>query len=234
MERVKSGIEGFDNLLGGGFLNHSVNLLSGCSGSGKTIFAVYYIYNGAKKFGEKGLYITLEEMTEHIVRDVGEIGLNLEDVDDELFHMYDLSALRANVLSTKDELSSPESPMRLDNLLEFIELNFQDAKRIAIDSLVPLNMVYEDMKTLRGELFRFTIGLKRLGITTVLTTEIPYSSHDLSRFGMEDFLSDSVTVFRMREEWGRQVKVHKMRGSNHFKDYVDYTISNQGLQVMYK
>jgi KaiC/GvpD/RAD55 family RecA-like ATPase len=73
-----------------------------------------------------------------------------------------------------------------------------------------------------------------MGITVVFTTEIAYSSNDTSRFGMEDFLADSVTLLRMREEWGRQIKVHKMRGSNHVKTFVDYDISSNGLKVLYK
>ncbi len=233
-ERIKTGIEGYDNLLGGGFIPHSINLLCGCSGSGKTLFTLYFLYNGAVKYGQKGVYITLEEMRDHIVRDSKTVGLDLEDVDDDMLTMFDLSSLRVNALNTADEVESPESPLRFENLLEFIQLNYSDAVRLGLDSVVPLAIAYEDEKVFRAELFRFMVSLKKMGITTVFTTEIPYSSNDTSRFGMEDFLADSVTLFRIREEWGRQVKVHKMRGSNHVKNFVDYDISSEGLKVLYK
>jgi len=68
-KRVTTGIVGFDNLLGGGFIPNSVNLLAGCSGSGKTLFTLSYLLHGAQKEGDKCLYITLEEMRDHIIRD---------------------------------------------------------------------------------------------------------------------------------------------------------------------
>jgi circadian clock protein KaiC len=233
-ERIKTGIEGYDNLLGGGFIPHSINLLCGCSGSGKTLFTLSYVYNGATKYGQKGVYITLEEMRDHIIRDSKSVGLDLENLDEEMMVMYDLSSLRVNTLSTSDELESDESPLRLDNILEFIKLNYGDVMRLGLDSIVPLAIAYHDEQVFRSELFRFMISLKKMGITTVFTTETAYSSNDTSRFGMEDFLSDSVTLFRLREEWGRQIKVHKMRGSNHVKNFVDYDISSHGLKVIYK
>lgn len=231
MERVKTGIEGYDKLLGGGYIENTLNLLSGCSGAGKTLFAISYIYNGAK-MGEKGVYITLEEMMDHIIRDCSTVGIDFGQVDQELFLRYDLSALRHNILSTEDERNSPESPMLLGNLLEFIELNFKDVQRLALDSVVPLTMVYPDLNVFRSELFRFANGLKKLGVTTVMTTEIPYSSKEISRYGIEDFLADSVTVLNIQEDWGRKIKVHKMRGSDHIKEYVDYGISDMGIQIM--
>jgi len=232
-ERVKTGISGYDNLLGGGFIPNSINLLCGTSGCGKTLFTLSYIYNGAVN-GEKSVYITMEEMKEHIVRDAKIVGLDIEKVDDEMLCIYAMSSLRANLINTKDEVESEESPLRLDNLLEFIKINYSDAVRLGLDSIVPLAIAYPDERVFRAELFRFMMSLKKMGITVIFTTEIPYSSNDTSRFGMEDFIADSVTLLRIREEWGRQIKVHKMRGSNHIRNFVDYDISSNGIKVLYK
>ncbi|MFH1055422.1 MAG: ATPase domain-containing protein [Candidatus Altiarchaeota archaeon] len=233
-ERIKTGISGWDNLLGGGFIPNSINLLCGSSGSGKTLFTLSFLYNGAVEYKEKVVYITLEEMKEHIVRDCELIGLDFSKVDDDTLMMYDLSSLRLNTIGTKDEVGKEESPLRLENLLEFIKINYSDVTRLGLDSIVPLAIAYNDDRIFRAELFRFMMSLKKMGITVVFTTEISYSSNDSSRFGMEDFLADSVTLLRMREEWGRQIKVHKMRGSNHIKNFVDYDISTNGIKVMYK
>jgi KaiC/GvpD/RAD55 family RecA-like ATPase len=234
MERIKTGIEGFDELLGGGFIPSTLNLLTGCSGSGKTIFAMSYIYNGAMKYNQKGVYITLEEMRKHIFRDSKSIGMELENADEDKFMVYDLSSLRKNVLDTVDELESKESPLRFSNLLEFIKINYSDVTRLALDSIVPLNIAYNSFDVFRAELFRFAIGLREMGITSLITTEVPVSSDDLSRFGMEDFIADTVIVFKMTDKWGRQIKVHKMRGSDHSKNFVDYQISSNGLKVFVK
>ncbi|MBD3388469.1 MAG: hypothetical protein GF416_05305 [Candidatus Altiarchaeales archaeon] len=233
-DRIKTGIEGYDNLLGGGYIPESINLIAGCSGSGKTLFTLSYLLNGAEKFGQKAVYITLEETMSQIKRDCKTIGLDLDSVGEEMLALCDMSSLRANVISTQDELESEESPLRLDNLFEFIKINYSDCVRVGLDSIVPLAIAYHDEQIFRSELFRFMMALKKMGATTLFTTEISYASDDISRFGMEDFLSDSVTLLKMTEEWGRQIKVHKMRGSDHVKNFVDYDISSNGLKVMYK
>ncbi len=234
MDRIATGIEGLDELLGGGFVPNTLNLVTGCSGSGKTLFAINYIFNGATKYGQKGVYITLEEMREHLARDCRTIGLEFDDADEEKFMVYDLSALRSNILDTKDELEDENSPLMLSNLLELIKLNYSDATRIAIDSIVPFKIAYENVDVFRAELFRFSIKLRQMGITALMTTEVPIASDDLSRFGIEDFISDSVILLKLREKWGRQLKIHKMRGSDHTKDFVDYQISEDGLKVYLK
>jgi len=61
MERVQTGIKGFDGLIEGGFPKSSAILLSGTPATGKTIFALQYLVNGIEKFNEKGIYITFEE-----------------------------------------------------------------------------------------------------------------------------------------------------------------------------
>jgi KaiC/GvpD/RAD55 family RecA-like ATPase len=113
-------------------------------------------------------------------------------------------------VNTSDELDSSESPLRLNNLLELIKINYSDVTRLGLDSIVPIAIAYQNDHVFRAELFRFMISLKKMGITVVFTTEISYSSNDTSRFGMEDFLADSVKCFHER---GAADKVHKMRGS---------------------
>ena len=66
MERVKTGIPGFDDLVQGGFPKGASILVSGGTGSGKSIFAMQFIYNGAKQFNEPGLYVTLETNLKNI------------------------------------------------------------------------------------------------------------------------------------------------------------------------
>jgi KaiC/GvpD/RAD55 family RecA-like ATPase len=69
IERVSSGIPGLDKLISGGFVKNSVNLISGTTGTGKTIFGLQYIWHGLQK-GENGVFITLEQEPEEIFADV--------------------------------------------------------------------------------------------------------------------------------------------------------------------
>ncbi|HLC65734.1 MAG TPA: ATPase domain-containing protein [Candidatus Nanoarchaeia archaeon] len=61
MKRIKTGIKGFDELVQGGFPEGSSTLITGSPGTGKSIFGLQYIYNGAIKYKERGLYLTFEQ-----------------------------------------------------------------------------------------------------------------------------------------------------------------------------
>ena len=60
-ERVKIGIDGFDEMLGGGFLPQTANLIEGAPGTGKSTLGMQFIYNGIVKYNQPGLIITFEE-----------------------------------------------------------------------------------------------------------------------------------------------------------------------------
>ena len=69
MDRVPTGIKGLDELLGGGFPDGRCILVVGSPGSGKTTFALQYLYHGAI-LGETGLYVTLDEHPDHVKRNL--------------------------------------------------------------------------------------------------------------------------------------------------------------------
>jgi circadian clock protein KaiC len=227
-DRVLTGIDGFDRMLSGGFFPKTVNLITGTSGAGKTTFCTSFLYYGAKKFGEKGAYITFEEGKDQIIRDSKNSGINLEEMKD-MVTIFDIAGLR-KAYTMKEEIAGDYSYLDIDILIDLIKRNCKDVKRIVVDSVVPLSMKYPDINEFRASLYRLRQTLKDMDATSLISTEIPISSNDISRFGFEDFLADSVTVLKMTEA-GRKIKIHKLRGSNHYKDYVDYKITEQGIEV---
>lgn len=227
--RVKTGISGYDEILHGGYLPNSVNLISGCSGTGKTLFAMSFIYDGAKSFGEKSVYITLEEGRDQVLQNCEAIGMDFSGLDPELFSIIDVAALR-KVFSTQEEVERKDSPLDIDMLIHLLKRNACDAQRVAVDSIVPFSLRYSDVNQFRSQLFRLRMTLKDLNSTSLLTTEI-LSPKDVSRFGIEDFLSDSVTVLRTTEDKGNYIKVHKIRGSDHIREPVRYEITPKGMRV---
>lgn len=230
--RVRTGIAGYDEILRGGYLPNSVNLISGCSGAGKTIFAMSFIYEGAKTYGEKGVYITLEEGHDQVIQNCKSIGLDFSKLDPDMFSIIDLAALR-KIFTTDEEFDRKDSPLDMEILVHLLKSNARGAKRIAIDSIVPFSLRYSDLNQFRSQLFRLRMTLKDLNATSLITTEVLLSSQDVSRFGVEDFLSDSVTVLRMTEDKGNYIKVHKIRGSDHIKEPVRYEITPHGLKVKF-
>jgi len=231
-ERVRTGITGYDKMMNGGYMPNSVNLVSGCSGTGKTIFAVSFIYQGAVKYGEKGIYITLEEDVSQIVRNCKAVGMDLEAVESGKIELFDISSLR-KMYTSQEEFERKDSPLDINTFIDLLKRNAASAQRIAIDSLVPLSLKYSNINEFRAELFRLRVALKELKTTSLLTTEIPMSSKDISRFGIEDFLADSVTLLKPTEEEGNFLRIHKIRGSDHLRDPVRYEITPTGIRVSY-
>ncbi len=232
IEKVPTGIEGFDKVLKGGFVKNSVNLISGSSGTGKTLFGVSFIYYGAVKYGEKGVYITLEEPKDRVALNLSAIGIDINSVDKNLFKFHDLASERGSFSSDVELSPSSKNPIIMDNLMKYIRLYFGDCKRLVLDSVVPLNLVCKDLKEFRSNLFRFAMGLRKSGITCVFTTEVPFNSEDTSRFDIEDFVVDSVTKLYQTDK-GNQLRIYKMRGSDFVKGSVDYSITKDGVKVLF-
>lgn len=91
IKRVPTGIPGFDKLVEGGLIEKSTTLLSGGAGTGKTIFGLQYLYNGAKEHDEPGVLLSFEEGPEDIYRDTEAFDWNLRELveDDKLSLLYE-------------------------------------------------------------------------------------------------------------------------------------------------
>ena len=87
MNRVKTGIAGLDPLVEGGFPEGRSILVSGATGTGKTIFCTQFAYIGAKEYGEPAVYVTLDERPDLIREDVSRFGWNLEELEKKKFYV---------------------------------------------------------------------------------------------------------------------------------------------------
>ena len=140
--RVPTGIHGLDELVGGGFPENTVNLISGPAGSAKSLLAMQYLYNGAKDYGEAGIYLTLEESRESIIRAMSNYGMDIEKYEkDGKLVILDMGEIRARCDASEEEGVVGFEALRvlLDNLMQFTK-----AKRLAIDSLTAIGLYYED------------------------------------------------------------------------------------------
>ena len=81
VERIKTGIEGFDNLVDGGIPQNFNVLVSGGAGTGKTIFGLSFIYNGAIKYKEKGLFLSFEQSEESLKKQAYQLGMDFEKAE---------------------------------------------------------------------------------------------------------------------------------------------------------
>lgn len=116
MNRIQTNIKGFDELVEGGLPEGRSFLISGGTGTGKTIFAMEFIVNGIKQ-NEPGIYLTLDERPELIREDMLRFGWNLRKHEDEgLLKIIDGTIAKIGIPSD-EEFSLPATGFDLDKLL---------------------------------------------------------------------------------------------------------------------
>lgn len=230
--RVPTGISGLDELITGGFAQKTVNLVSGPAGSAKSLMATQYIYNGVKSLNEVGIYLTLEEPRENVIRAMSAYGMDPTKYEEEgKLILLDLGEVRRRI-----EGSEEEGVVGFGALIELLKnmLEFTKAKRLAIDSVTAVGLYYEDSPgKLRRELFRFCGFLKERDVTTLLVTE-SIEGEQLTRYGVEQFIADSFIVLGLEDVKGelrRTITVRKMRFTKHDTMKHPMLITSTGINV---
>jgi KaiC/GvpD/RAD55 family RecA-like ATPase len=224
LERVKTGIPGLDQLIQGGIPKGSNVLISGGTGTGKTIFTTQYLYNGASQFGEPGLFVTLEGSVRDISWNMESFQWDIKKLQDEgLFNIY-----RLNLGYIKDKALTEN---RIDEQLREIEKRVEEikAKRLVVDSTTVFG-AYVDHSILRTTLFQFCDRLKAFGCTTLLTSETKPEKTVFSAYGVEEFVADGVIAIYFTPP-NRSIFVRKMRGSDHSKNIHPANITPEGFTI---
>jgi circadian clock protein KaiC len=224
MERVKTGIPGLDEMLWGGLLPQTANLVEGAPGTGKTTLGMQFIYHGIVACNEPGLILTFEEFPQQYYSDALGFGWDFRQMERE-------NKLRIVMSSPEVSLADLEQVGgRIETLVREI-----GAKRILVDSLSHLKRLSKDPSHLRSIVFKFINALKREGLTAMLTQE---SGALLGEAGGADnalaFLVDSYVLLRYVEiesTINKALLVLKMRGSNHDKGIRQYEITPRGIEV---
>jgi circadian clock protein KaiC len=226
MDRVKTGITGLDEMLGGGFLRETANLIEGAPGTGKTTLGMQFIYNGIVKENEPGLIITFEEFPKQYYHDAAAFG-------------WDFQALEKKGL-LKVVMTSPEvSRMDVESVGGMIEgyVDQMGARRVVIDSMSHFSRLTQDPVELRSLEFNFINALKREKLTCLLTRESPVLLGEATDDSSIGFVVDSYLILRYVEIEStirKALLVLKMRGSDHAKDIRQYDITAQGFEVQSK
>jgi len=220
--RVPTGIDGLDTLIEGGFLRGDVILVAGGTGSGKTIFSTQFIYNGATRYGEKGVYATFEEDAKTLKRNMLRFGFDLEKLEKEgAIRVIDLETLRGGGLSANIEC--------ILGALDKIR-----GKRLVIDSLTAFLSACTEKLEYRMLMHLIYRMLKTRGYTTVMTCSVSKGAKTLG-LGIEEFIADSV-IFLGNSIDNLELKtrflIQKMRGTDHSRKYHNVIITDKGLQIV--
>lgn len=213
--RVPTGLPKLDSLLEGGFLKNSMILVTGGTGTGKTIVCLQFLWEGLQK-GEPCVYLSLEEDPEDIKADARQFGWDLEKYEEKgLFRIMFHDPFETDVSSV------------LVNQIEYIK-----AKRLVVDSMSMLGLYMKDQATVRKQLGKLMKSVKNAECTSLVTSEIVEESKALSRFGVEEFVVDGVIVLNylgIGQEANRSMQIRKMRRTNHGKDIYPFKMTSKGI-----
>jgi circadian clock protein KaiC len=230
LSRVPTGIRGFEHISMGGLVAGRTTLLVGSSGSGKTLFATELLYRAIAEHGGAVVFVTFEEKPSDIVRNVQRLNWDLGTlVRDKKLIILDASMDRAMV----EEVGSYDLSGIISQITDAIhELG---AKLVILDSLGALFYQFDNPGILRREILRITDTLAELGVTSLMTAERLEEHGPISRFGIEEFVSDCVVVLRhhlQEEKVRRTIQIYKLRGDRHAKDEFPFTIEKGGISIL--
>ncbi|HSR31152.1 MAG TPA: ATPase domain-containing protein, partial [Anaerolineae bacterium] len=161
-ERVKTDIKGLDEMLEGGFLPQTANLIEGPPGTGKSTLGMQFIYNGIRYHNEPGLILTFEEFPQQYYRDAESFGWDFRALEKE-------GKLRVLMTSPGVSRSDLES---VGGTIETLA-DEMGARRILVDSISHFDQLSEDPVEYRSIVYGFINSLKREGLTSILTRESP-------------------------------------------------------------
>lgn len=211
MELVETGIEGLDEVIGGGFIRGRTYLVAGETGTGKTLFALNYLLYGASK-GENGVYLLVDEEYESFVEGAKAFGWDLEPLIKQ-GQLYVVTLLPDFIERVKSKPVETVVDSIVEDLREAVEQ--VGAERLVIDPIAPLVVGEESVVKMRDYVRSLLVNIeKKIGATTLVTSEIPTGSVQLSRFGVEEFLAAGVFVLGLRyigNKYVRTLWIRKMR-----------------------
>ncbi|WP_175059020.1 ATPase domain-containing protein [Thermococcus sp. 2319x1] len=219
----RTGIDYFDeHILKDGFPDGSLVLVAGEPGAGKTIFSATFIYNGAKKFGEKGIYISLAETKSEFYESTRQFGMDFEEFENKgLFKFVDL-------VTVSEETIENEIELLMNEIVKF------QPKRIVIDSISVFAQILGVERTrvfLHTMLGRF---IKAYNSTALLIAEKPIGTEKIG-YGIEEFVVDGVIILRyesLGEVTRRIMEIPKMRRRSVEKPQYEYVITQNGIEFL--
>lgn len=223
VEKLETGIAGFDLISKGGVPKGRTTLVSGTSGSAKTVFAVQFLAEGIMKSNEAGVFVTFEESAADIRRNMVGFGWDIQQWEDEGKWTF------VDVSPHPGEETIVIGDYDLGALLARIEHAIQSigAKRVSMDSLGAIFSQFADSSTIRRELFRIALAMRKMGVTAVMTSERMREYGDIARYGVEEFVADNVIILRNvleDEKRRRTIEILKYRGTSHQKGEFPFTV----------
>ena len=239
INRVRTGIDGLDDIIDGGLPRKSITLVSGPPGSGKSIFCFQFLYEGVKK-GEKCLFLTLDKKVNGLLIQSKKLGFDFQPaMEKKLAKFLFLNVNKKLVYEsmTNEILSGEYERVVLDSITPLSEMpiytkgtenNFDIS--IINSGEIPTNT---NLPVRRLHLRFIMDALETAETTSIVTSELPVGSPLLSRDGISEFLADGVITLNFDPTMDRRkLSVMKMRNTKHTLRPQDIEIGEGGIRFI--
>jgi circadian clock protein KaiC len=228
LKKSPTGIQGFDEITGGGLPEGRPTLVCGGAGCGKTLFAMEFLVRGTTQFNEPGVFMSFEETNEELIKNVASLGFDLEGLVKNKKIALDHVHIERSEIEETGEYDLEGLFIRLGYAIDTI-----GAKRVVLDTIESLFAGLPNQLILRAELRRLFRWLKVKGVTAIITGE--RGEETLTRQGLEEYVSDCVIMLdhRITEQTStRRLRVVKYRGSMHGTNEYPFLIDEKGFSVL--
>ncbi len=228
LPKAPTGIQGLDEITGGGLPRGRPTLICGSAGCGKTLLAMEFLVRGARQFNEPGVFMAFEETAKDLTQNVASLGFNLKDLIARKKMVLDFVYIERSEIEGTGEYDLEGLFIRLGQAIDSI-----GAKRVVLDTIESLFSGLPNPLILRAELRRLFRWLKTKGVTAIITGE--RGEGTLTRQGLEEYVSDCVIVLDHRaieQVSSRRLRVVKYRGSTHGTNEYPFLIDENGFSVL--
>jgi circadian clock protein KaiC len=228
LPKAPTGIEGLDDITGGGLPKGRPTLICGGPGCGKTLLACEFLVRGATQFDEPGAFISFEETGEELAQNVRSLGFDLERLIEERKLAIDYVRVERAEIAESGEYDLEGLFLRLGLAIDSV-----GAKRVVLDTIESLFGGFTNEALLRSELRRLFRHLKDRGVTAVITGE--RGERTFTRQGLEEYVSDCVILLdhRVIEQVStRRLRIVKYRGTTHGTNEYPFLIDEAGFSVL--
>jgi len=228
LRKCPTGIQGIDEITGGGIPRGRPTLITGGPGSGKTLIALEFLVKGITQFDEPGVFMAFEETAEDLATNVSSLGFDLDGLIREKKLAIDYVYIERAEIEDTGEYDLQGLFVRLGYAIDSIK-----AKRVVLDTIEVLFGSLPNEGILRAELRRLLRWLKEKGVTAIVTGERGVDT--MTRYGLEEYVADCVIVLdhRVTEQIStRRLRVAKYRGSYHGTNEYPFLIDRDGVSVL--